>query len=63
MVTKQDHTNMGRRDFLRRLGIGAGSAMALMAMEPLGILAKEQEKEKKGADNKMTYRVQHGSGE
>ena len=34
--------------------------MALMAMEPLNVLAKE--KGKAGVENRMTYRVQHGSG-
>ena len=50
--------------FLRRLGIGAGSAMALMALEPLSAMAlnREERKEERG-DNRMTYRVQHGSGE
>ena len=52
---------MNRRLFLKRLGLGAGSAMALMAMEPLNVLAKE--KSEKPVENRMTYRVQHGSGE
>ena len=34
--------------------------MALMAMEPLNALAQ---KDKKAVENRMTYRVQHGSGE
>ena len=34
--------------------------MALMAMEPLSAFAQ---KDKKAVDNRMTYRVQHGSGE
>ena len=55
-----DKKNMSRREFLRRLGIGTGSAMALMAMEPLTALAQNENKNK--ADNRMTYRVQHGSG-
>ena len=56
-----DKKNMSRREFLRRLGIGTGSAMALMAMEPLSALAQNEKKNTK-ADNRMTYRVQHGSG-
>ena len=56
--------DMSRREFLRRLGLGAGSAVAMMAMEPLNVLAQDKKKgDKKGADNRMTYRVQHGSGE
>ena len=35
-------TNLSRREFLRRLGIGAGSAVAMMALEPLGVLAQEK---------------------
>ena len=56
---------MNRRQFLQRLGMGAGSALAMMAMDPLSVLAKT----KPGGlrydadENKMTYRVQHGSGE
>ena len=53
---------MNRRDFLRRLGMGIGSAAALMAMEPLSILAQDKKKQVI-ANNRMTYRVQHGSGE
>ena len=57
--------NYGRRDFLRRLGIGAGSAMALAALEPIGALARPMSlmpspPESEG-ENRMTYRVQHGS--
>ena len=50
---------MSRREFLRKLGIGTGSAMALMAMEPLNALARQN---KESIENRMTYRVQHGSG-
>ena len=57
---EKDKLNMNRREFLKRLGIGTGSAMALMAMEPLNVFAQ---KDKKVIDNRMTYRVQHGSGE
>ena len=62
-MTKKDGTNLSRRDFLRRLGVGAGSAMAMMALEPLSVLAREKEKETGPVTNRMTYRVQHGSGE
>ena len=55
-----DRQDMSRREFLKRLGIGTGSAVALMAMEPLNALAQ---KDKKVVENRMTYRVQHGSGE
>ena len=56
-----ENKNMSRREFLRRMGVGAGSAMALMAMEPLSVIAKE--KPQKPVANRMTYRIQHGSGE
>ena len=59
-----ENKNMSRREFLRRMGLGAGSAMAIMAMEPLNIIAKEKPgKAEKPVDNRMTYRIQHGSGE
>ena len=57
-MNKQNEMN--RREFLRRLGLGAGSAMALMALEPLQTFADNK---KKATSNRMTYRVQHGSGE
>ena len=38
----ENRLNAGRRDFLRRIGLGAGSALAMMVMEPLGILADEK---------------------
>ena len=61
---EKKHNDMNRREFLRRLGIGAGAAMALMAMEPLNVLAKDRKKvDKSSLANHMTYRVQHGSGE
>ena len=56
--------NIDRRDFLKRLGITAGSAMAAMALEPLKVWAGEAKPTATPtADNRMTYRVQHGSGE
>ena len=63
---KKDQTNMTRRQFLQRLGAGAGSALAMMAMEPLNVLAGNKKPDNVvGGDDqvKMTYRVQHGSGE
>ncbi len=60
-MSNDKQNNMSRREFLRRIGIGAGSAMALMALDPINVLA--QEKKGKTANNRMTYRVQHGSGE
>ena len=52
---------MSRREFLRRMGFGAGSAFALMAFEPLNVMAED--KKNSISANRMTYRVQHGSGE
>ena len=59
---KKDPSNMNRRQFLQRLGVGAGSALAMMAMEPLNVLAgtKKPDDVVGGDDSvKMTYRVQH----
>ena len=42
--------------------MGAGAAVAMTMMEPLQMFAQKKEKEG-GAVNRMTYRVQHGSGE
>ncbi|MBR6188445.1 MAG: aldo/keto reductase [Prevotella sp.] len=61
---KERKTDMNRREFLHRLGLGAGSALAMMAMEPLNVMgARTSSSAQSEADNKMTYRVQHGSGE
>ena len=64
---KKERKDMNRRQFLQRLGMSAGSALAMMAMEPLNVLAGNSAKPgqlRYNADeNKMTYRVQHGSGE
>ncbi len=59
-MEKKDNQNITRRDFLRRLGLSAGSAAMLMAFEPLNAFAGDKKKE---SENHMTYRVQHGSGE
>jgi hypothetical protein len=57
-------SNINRRDFLKRLGITAGSAMAAMALEPLKVWSNDKKATGTTAgDNSMTYRVQHGSGE
>lgn len=54
---------MNRRRFLRKLGLGA----AVMAMDPLSVLAgetsKPQQHEGSDVNNQMTYRVQHRSGD
>ena len=62
-MTQKKQNDMSRREFLRRLGMGAGSAMALMALEPLNALAYNATDKNATGDNRMTYRVQHGSGE
>ena len=55
-----DQLSMSRRDFLRRIGIGTGSVLAMSALGPFRMLAQEK---KEVRENRMTYRVQHGSGE
>ena len=59
-MKEKDCPNMSRREFLKRLGIGTGSAIGMMAFEPLSALAQSEKKE--ATANRMTYRVQHGSG-
>ena len=61
MKEENNQKNVSRRDFLRRLGMGAGSAVAMSMMGPLRLFAQEEKKEV--VQNRMTYRVQHGSGE
>ena len=56
---EKNQQDMNRREFLKRLGLGTGSAIAMMAMEPFTALAQNENKQ---VANRMTYRVQHGSG-
>ncbi len=60
---KERKPDMNRRQFLQRLGLGAGSALAMMAMEPLSAMAAKPRSANDDVESKMTYRVQHGSGE
>ena len=60
--------DISRRDFLRRLGVRAGSAAALMALGPLSALADDDrpttgQTDDKDTENRMTYRVQRGTSE
>ena len=56
-------SDMNRRHFLRKLGLGA----AVMAMDPLSVLAGETSRPQTvdggNVQNQMTYRVKHGSGD
>ena len=56
-------SDMNRRQFLHKLGLGA----AVVAANSLGVLAGETRKpqtvEVGSAQNQMTYRVKHGSGD
>ena len=56
-------TEMNRRKFLRKLGLGAGSAFAMMALDPLTLLARDSDNDPATGKNQMTYRVQHRSGD
>ena len=54
-------SDMTRRQFLHKLGLGA----AVMAIDPLSVLAGETNRPQINGDvqNQMTYRVKHGSGD
>ncbi len=56
-------SDMNRRQFLHKLGLGA----AVVATNPLGVLAGEttrpQTVDSGNVPNQMTYRVKHGSGD
>ncbi len=56
-------SDMNRRQFLHKLGLGT----ALVAMNPLSVLAGESRRPQTNAggdvQNQMTYRVKHGSGD
>ena len=62
-MTNQKH-DMNRRQFLRRLGLSSASAFSMMALGPLQAMAsRPAPRPEPQGDNKMTYRVQNGSGE
>ena len=48
--------SLNRREFLKKLGIGTGSAMALMALEPLNSLAQNNNKDNSGTALARRYR-------
>ena len=60
-MQQRELQDISRRQFLKRLGFGS----ALMAVSPLGALASPSRSDDSpaSADNRMTYRVQNGSGE
>ena len=53
--------NLNRRDFLKKVGIGTGAAMGLMALEPFAALASEPERH--ATPSSITLRTQNGTGE
>lgn len=60
--------DQGRREFLKKLGIGAGAGIALSALSPVTAFAKSNRPESYSrvgddAGTNMTYRIQHKSGE
>ena len=61
MEDNMNKPSFSRRDFLRRLAMGAGAAVTMSVMEPLRVFAQDEKKD--ATPNRMTYRVQHGSGE
>ena len=61
---KKNGQQMDRRHFLRQLGIGAGSAVAMMALDPFTAFAnKSLTSHHSPLTSTMTYRTQRGSGE
>lgn len=44
MKKETNENGMTRRDFLRRLGLGAGSAVALSVLEPFRMLANDDKR-------------------
>lgn len=69
-MEKNDERDMGRRDFLKRFGVGAASAVSLMLLDPFKSVASSIGSPVRYAggddgattDVKMTYRLQNGSG-
>ena len=67
MKNNNQKSDISRRQFLHKLGVGAGSALTAMALDPLHAFAQETNKPLllgyENAQNQMTYRIQHGTGE
>ncbi len=61
MDKENNRNEMSRRDFLRKLGMGAGAAVTMSMMQPFRMFA--QGEKPKVVPSRMTYRVQHGTGE
>ena len=61
MDKENNRNEMSRRDFLRKLGMGAGAAVTMSMMQPFRLFA--QGEKPKVVPSRMTYRVQHGTGE
>ena len=63
MIMGNKRSDMNRRQFLHKLGLGA----AAVALDPLSVLAGEtkapQNNDGGDVQNQMTYRVKHGSGD
>ena len=58
------NSQISRRDFLKKLGIGTASTAAMMIMEPFSSFAGEKDDTPVvPEDNKMTYRVNRRSGD
>ena len=72
---KKENNDVSRRDFLRRMGLGVGTAVTTMMLEPFEGLAETGRRKKKTKDVApdasvppaavagMTYRIQHGTGD
>lgn len=57
---------LNRREFIKKLGVGSASAMAMMALDPLKVIAGPMEDGKaprQSAHNNMTYRVNRHTGD
>ena len=59
MDKENNRNEISRRDFLRKLGMGAGAAVTMSMMQPFRMFA--QGEKPKVVPSRMTYRVQHGS--
>ena len=45
MMEDKKSFNSGRRDFLRRLGMGVGAAVSMTMMEPFQVFAQKKEEQ------------------
>ncbi|MBQ6208294.1 MAG: aldo/keto reductase [Prevotella sp.] len=62
-MKNDERQGLSRRDFLKRIGMTAGSAAAMMALEPLSVFGRNDEPKAAPTAGGMTYRLNRSTGD